>query len=246
MPEGMLIATLRQAHRHPWFKARAQLVLAILRTFAVVPPASIIEVGCGGGMNLCALERAGYRVVGLDVSRRILELIDRPERHLIEADLNLEVPPSAGVYDCLLALDVLEHIDDDKGAAVQLARLLRPEGIAVISVPALPELFCEFDSIQGHRRRYLPDTLREAFVGTELQLRRMFWWGAWMVPLFQLRRRGTRTKNTMPSNKYADYLRLPPWPVPLLMSLAFALEKHAALNGKLRIGTSLFAVLARI
>ena len=44
---------------------------------------------------------------------------------------------------------------------------------------------------------------------------------------------------------FAEYLRLPTWPAPLIMSLAFAWEEGRALKGRQRIGTSLFAVATR-
>jgi hypothetical protein len=44
---------------------------------------------------------------------------------------------------------------------------------------------------------------------------------------------------------YTDYLRLPPWPGPLLMRLAYRWEHASALNGRLKTGTSLFAVAMR-
>jgi len=113
--------------------------------------------------------------------------------------------------------------------------------MAVLSVPALPELFSEFDRLQGHRRRYLPETLRAAFEGSCLVGLEIFWWGAWMVPVLKRMRRS----RSSPPGGYADYLRLPPWPMPLVMSLAFAWEQRRALKGGLRIGTSLFAVALR-
>ena len=53
-----------------------------------MPSADVADVGCGWGVNLDALEEAGYTVRGLDISRQVLERIDRPSRRLIEADLN--------------------------------------------------------------------------------------------------------------------------------------------------------------
>jgi hypothetical protein len=41
---------------------------------------------------------------------------------------------------------------------------------------------------------------------------------------------------------YRQYLRLPPWPLPLALRLMFAVEQRRAIAGKLRTGTSLFAV----
>jgi 2-polyprenyl-3-methyl-5-hydroxy-6-metoxy-1,4-benzoquinol methylase len=241
MPEQMLLDTIEKVRGHPWYVARAKLVLATLKRHGVAAPARIMDVGCGWGVTLEMLEGAGYTAYGLDISRQILERIDRPNRHLIEADLNQTLPPEAGLSDALLSLDVLEHLDDDSGAIQRMAPLLRPGGVAVISVPALPDLFAEFDRIQGHRRRYLPDRLRAAFADSGLEVQEIFWWGAWMVPILRRTRKGAGSS----SKTYADYLRLPPWPMPYLMKLAYAWEHSRALNGKLRTGTSLFAVATR-
>ena len=60
--------------------------------------------------------------------------------------------------------------------------MTRPGGFVVVSVPALPGIYSEFDRIQGHRRRYLPQGLIEAFADSDLELERVFWWGRWLVP----------------------------------------------------------------
>lgn len=241
MPEEALVSgsVLEKVARHPWWPARARMALDILREAGLQPPAAVLDVGCGWGLTLHALERAGYRVTGLDVSRRILETIDRPDLRLIEADLNQPLRDARPCFDAMLALDVIEHLDDDRAALGRMAGLLRAGGTAVISVPARPELFAEFDRMQGHRRRYLPGTLRAAFEGTGLAVRKIFWWGSWMVPLaYRMRAKST-------GKTYADYLSLPPWPAPQLMRLAYAWERRRALAGKLRTGTSLFAVAER-
>jgi SAM-dependent methyltransferase len=243
MPEAILVDVIEKVGHHPWWRARAKLAVAILKRNGIVPSASVFDVGCGWGTNLSVLEAAGYEVTGLDISSRILELIDRPHRQLIEADLTQPLPTDAGKADALIALDVIEHIDDDRGAVRNMAKLLRPGGPAIVSVPALPDLFSHFDEIQGHRRRYLPETLRGAFAETGLEVRSIFWWGAWMVPV--LRRMRAR-RQTAEARSYADYLRLPRWPGPLMMRIAFAIEKPLAMRQALSAGTSLFAVAVRL
>ena len=118
----------------------------------------ILDVGCGWGVTLEALEKSGYHVLGMDISRRTLESLDRPDRRLVEADL-ANPWQIAAASDAVLALDVIEHLDDDRAAVARLEMLVRPGGVLIVSVPALPDLFSEFDAIQGHRRRYLPETL---------------------------------------------------------------------------------------
>jgi SAM-dependent methyltransferase len=248
MPESMLVQTLDLVRRHPWWWARTRLALSVLRQNQVRPPATVLDVGCGWGTNLDALELAGYRATGLDVSRQILNLIDRPERRLVEADLNQTLPAGFEPSDAALLLDVLEHLDDDQSALRKVAQLLKPGGLLVVTVPALPDLYSEFDRIQGHRRRYLPDSLRNAFSNTGLSVLDIFWWGAWMVPVLRrTRRKASQAAETAEtsSRTYADYLRLPPWPVPMIMRWLYAWESKATLEGRLRAGTSLFALAVK-
>jgi SAM-dependent methyltransferase len=247
MPEAFLTETFEIVKTHPWWIARARIALATLQRQSIRAPAAVADVGCGWGTNLNALEGAGYQTAGFDISRQILQRIDRPQRRLIEMDLNQPLPPNHSIFDALLSLDVLEHLDDDHGALCRMAQLLRPGGAVIISVPALPELFSEFDRIQGHRRRYLPDTLRQAFQDTGLKVQRIFWWGAWMIPILRRMRppNAAAGRPVGPPKTYTDYLRLPPWPGPLVMRLAYRWEHTSALNGKLKTGTSLFAVALR-
>ena len=245
MPENLLVETWRQVRRHPWWAARAKLVLSLLRQNGVQTPSSVLEAGCGWGVNLDALEKAGYQVMGFDISRRILELIDRPGRRLAEADLMQDLPTDAGLFDAVLALDVIEHLDDDRAALNRLGKMVRPGGLLIVSVPALPDLWSAHDEVQGHRRRYLPATLSHAFTGTILEVRKIIWWGAWMVPVLRATRSRVKASPEEPSRAYSRFLRLPPWPGPLLMTVAFALEHRRALAGKPKIGTSLFAISVR-
>jgi 2-polyprenyl-3-methyl-5-hydroxy-6-metoxy-1,4-benzoquinol methylase len=247
MAEAILTELSALIHRHPWWRARTRLVLSLLRRHTINPPARVLDAGCGWGVTLEALERHAYRASGLDVSLRALERLDQSDRHLIEADLTRPFSPvnvAHSAFDAVLALDVIEHVDDDQGVVTNLGRLVRPGGIFIATVPALPELYSEFDDVQGHRRRYQPERLRAAFDGSELKIEQLFWWGSWLVPLFRARSKRSNTKET-PDEVYRRYLKLPPWPLPGVMRAAFAWEESRALSGKTTRGTSLVAVARR-
>jgi SAM-dependent methyltransferase len=249
MPEAILTELSALICRHPWWQARTRLVMAILEKYAISPPAQVLDAGCGWGMTLDALEECGFRASGLDVSRQALERLDRRDRPLIEADLSRPLGPAAlshSALDAVLALDVIEHLDDDSAALATLGQLVRPGGIMVVSVPALPELFSDFDRVQGHRRRYQPDDLRSAFDHSGLEIEQLFWWGSWLVPLFKAsRRRSLGPTGQAPAEIYRQNLRLPPRPIPGLFRAAFAWEQGRALLGKTKIGTSLVAIARR-
>ena len=247
MDEEILVDLAPQVGRHPWWSARSRLVLALLSKFGIEPPARVLDAGCGWGTTLKALERRGYRTAGLDVSLAALERLDRPDRSLFRADLAGEsLDGLPGDFEATLALDVIEHMDDDRGALTRLAETLRPGGLLVVSVPALPALFSEFDRVQGHRRRYLPETLRAAFEGTGLELEFVSWWGAWLVPLLaRSRRRPKADPGESPAATYRRHLKLPPRPISWAFRLAFDLEQGRTLRGLTRTGTSLFAAARR-
>jgi SAM-dependent methyltransferase len=247
MAEAILTELAGIVRRHPWWLARASLTLRLLRRLGVSAPARVCDAGCGWGTTLEALERAGYRAVGLDISRSMLERLDRPGRELAVADLTKPLPGGIEPFEAVLALDVLEHLDDDGAAVERFGRLARPGGVVIVSVPALPELYTEFDAIQGHRRRYTEDTLREAFRRSGLSVERVFFWGSWMVPILRRQRRRPLRGGPGESDQetYRRYLRLPPWPAPLALRAMFAAERGRSLAGKLKTGTSLFAIARR-
>jgi SAM-dependent methyltransferase len=76
------------------------------------------------------------------------------------------LPFSAGAFDLVLASDVLEHIDDDVGALVELRRVAADDAHLVITVPAYRWLWTEHDVQLHHVRRYtrsvMVDRLRTA------------------------------------------------------------------------------------
>jgi SAM-dependent methyltransferase len=246
MPEAILTELSALIRRHPWWQARTRLVLAILERHEISPPARILDAGCGWGVTLEALEERGSRTSGLDVSRQALERLDGPDRQLIEADLTSPLDPLAiahAPFDAVLALDVIEHLDNDEAALASLGRLVRPGGLMIVTVPAMPELFSEFDQIQGHRRRYQPDELRGAFGCTGLAIEHLFWWGSWLVPFFRTRRQSSSVHAGQPPEEiYRAHLKVPPWPLPGLFRAAFAWEEPRALAEKTKRGTSLVAV----
>ena len=215
MAEAILVELGGLIRKHPWWKARSSLTLRLLDRLEIRPPSRVLDAGSGWGTTLEALERAGYRVVGADISRKALEGLDGTARELVEFDLTKPLPDGIEPFDAVLALDVIEHLDDDRGAVARLGELTRPGGVVVVSVPALPDLFTEFDAIQGHRRRYLPETLRDTFEGSGLVVEQVFWWGSWLVPMLRRSRSKPRSR---PGESTAETYRRYPQVTPLARS----------------------------
>src|SRR6267378_830547 len=128
MAEAILLELRTVIERHPWWQARSRLTLDLLRSRGIRPPSRVLDAGCGWGVTLDALERRGYQATGLDIARTALEALDRPGRDLVEADLTRPLPAVAERFDAVLALDVIEHLDDDRLAVARLARLVERGG----------------------------------------------------------------------------------------------------------------------
>jgi SAM-dependent methyltransferase len=71
-----------------------------------------------------------------------------------------EAPPRS--FDCVVMVNVLEHVADDRAALRGLREVLRPGGYLLLFVPALPALYSPLDRLLGHHRRYLRHDLAQA------------------------------------------------------------------------------------
>jgi len=142
-----------------------------------VKEGSVLDMGCGTGhLALACLER-GISVLAVDISPEMTRLArNLASEHsftleTLEMDLEKGVAPIAGrSFDTIVCLDILEHLDDDKAALKDLVSLLRPQGVLIVVVPAVPWLYGVRDRKIGHRRRYskrgLVDKLTEAGLRT--------------------------------------------------------------------------------
>lgn len=103
------------------------------------PPLDILEIGCGSG-NICRpLASLGHRVRGTDIDPASVEFARShsrfPNLELAVGGIDqLHEEPSAG-YDVIIASEVLEHIDNPAAALGGIRRLLRPEGVVLVTIP---------------------------------------------------------------------------------------------------------------
>ena len=81
--------------------------------------------------------------------------------------------PYVGEHSCLVAMNVLEHIEDHVGALASAHSLLRPGGFVVMFVPAFELAMSRFDRQVGHVRRYTVPTLRAAYASADLEVGRI-------------------------------------------------------------------------
>jgi SAM-dependent methyltransferase len=159
-----------------------RLEVVDLDLFGVRPGARVLDAGCGIGRLMLRLQRRGCETVGVDIVRRDL-LSGKlhlaglgPPASFINADGG-RLPFADASFDFVTCTETLEHFADADLALQELARVLRPGGRVVVSVPApLPELVAYrfYDLYRhdpfGHRRIFTRDRLTRAVRAADLRI----------------------------------------------------------------------------
>ena len=103
-----------------------------------LPCDAFLDAGCGDGRYLAAVARArgAARVVGTDISERILDTARAAaapfEPELVRANLE-SLPFDDAEFDVVLCSQVIEHLLDVDAGMRELARVLRPQGALILT-----------------------------------------------------------------------------------------------------------------
>jgi 2-polyprenyl-3-methyl-5-hydroxy-6-metoxy-1,4-benzoquinol methylase len=143
----------------------------------------LLNIGCGGGLFNTLAANAGFAVEACEPDPLV-------QAAAVAAAPTGVVVHLAGVFDAPFAPeadvvvmhDVLEHIQNERGAVGRLSDLVRPGGKLVISVPALPRLFGYHDELLGHYRRYSKRTIRAA-LDASFEIERLRYFGMSFIPV---------------------------------------------------------------
>jgi SAM-dependent methyltransferase len=145
--------TLAVEDEHWWYRGRRRIVLDVVAVLPLPPQPQILDAGCGSGRNMVELSGFGT-AVGLEPSWRGAEVARaRGVGDVVVAGIDT-MPFDASRFDLITCLDVLEHIEDDRGALHELRRVGRPGAVLLVTVPAYPLLWSSHDELNRHCRRY--------------------------------------------------------------------------------------------
>jgi SAM-dependent methyltransferase len=132
----------------------------------------VLEAGCGAGGNLEMLQRFGeVRAIEPDAESRAYAA-ERTGVAVEDGRLPDGLPDLGGPFDLIAALDVIEHVEDDAGAAAALGARLKPGGFMVCTVPAYAWMWSDHDASHHHQRRYSRAGFRRLFENAGLKVRR--------------------------------------------------------------------------
>jgi SAM-dependent methyltransferase len=134
-----------------WWVGKREVVKCILNRLNL-NFTNILDARCGTCLNSNCLKH--YRsVIGLDFSKEAIKYCKmHGNKNLIKANAE-ELPSKESAFSLIIALDILEHLDDNK-VLKESYRVLKPNGYLIVRVPAFASLCCKHDGALHHKRRY--------------------------------------------------------------------------------------------
>lgn len=156
---------------HFWWATRRELVRDLVSELSDETGPRVLDVGCGSGMTASALAEQGASAVGVDLE--IHGGDDAPTNvELIQGDY-LALSESLGEFDVVLALDAIEHFENEAEVMASLVRNLSPGGYLIATVPAYQVLWSSHDESNRHYRRYTANRLEAALSRGGLDVERI-------------------------------------------------------------------------
>ncbi|WP_415060765.1 class I SAM-dependent methyltransferase [Flavobacterium sp.] len=175
----------------------------------------ILEIGCGIGNISEFFIQDSQDIVLSDLRENYLEIVSKKftnptiKINLIDPEFDTKYDEIIGTFDTVFALNVIEHIEDDKQAIANCKKLLKKGGNLIILVPAYQFLFNNFDKELEHFRRYTRKKIETVIAENHLEIVNSFYFNfigiiGWFVSGSILK------KKTIPENQMGLFNLLVP------------------------------------
>lgn len=237
----------RLAHFEEWYwwhRARQTIVTRLLDRYAPGERARVLDVGCGAGATSKVAAGNG-RLLGVDLGADAVVAAQGRGIEVAQMDATA-LGAQEGVFDLAIALDMLEHVPDDAGAARELLRALRPGGSLLVTVPAYQWLWSSHDVALGHQRRYTRGRLQRLLVAQGFEVPVCSYIMTAVLPAAVALRLRERLPGRRPPAEASEsgYIPIPGWLNSMLAWLV-GLDGHLAGRVPLPGGLSVVAIARR-
>ena len=158
----------------PGTRLRSYLISVVIRQYGVK---RLCDCGCGIGVMAGLIGRKGLEIVGFDINHRLAR---NAARNVSAAGFFTgcieNLPFGDASQSCLIACDLVEHLDNPSAAFKEIARVLAPGGLAIMTIPnrnfeRIATLFNMTQEDIGHNHTYSGREIRQLVDPTGLVLK---------------------------------------------------------------------------
>ena len=133
---------------------RYKKIYNLLKKF---PKRKVLEIGCSDGEFLKLLKVEGWEVKGLEVSKKAVQKARKKGIDADVCDVNNKLPLKDNSFDVIVAGEVMEHLFEDLDFLDECHRVLKEEGILIVTTPNLISLKNRILMFLGFNPRYAID-----------------------------------------------------------------------------------------
>ena len=238
MEKAVYKTTYENERSYWWYQARVKILEHIFMKKIYRPGMEILNLGCGTGFISQRFSAFGW-LVSLDLSADALKFCAQNQLDfLLQADA-IALPFQDQSFDLCLALDVIEHIQNDMQALSEISRVLKIGGFLLITVPAFSWMWSKMDDL-GHYRRYTKSQLQNLLKQTMLKPVFITYYNFFLFPLAIFQRLTERIIQKKVTSE--NFLPSLPWWLNQLFYMIFSRERNWIEYVSFPFGLSLLAI----
>ena len=142
---------------------------------------NILDFGAGYGLITEKFKKKGYKISAVEINKTALEKLN--DKNIDSYNLIEKVPKS---INCIISLNVLEHIEDDNKYIKKFYNHLPQDGKLILYLPSSNLIWTELDDMVNHKRRYSKSGIVELLNSNSFEIEKIFFvdFIGWIVLFF--------------------------------------------------------------
>lgn len=142
---------------------------------------NILDFGAGYGLITEKFKKKGYKISAVEINKTALEKLN--DKNIDSYNLIEKVPKS---INCIISLNVLEHIEDDDKYIKKFYNHLPQDGKLILYLPTSNLIWTELDDMVNHKRRYSKSGVVELLNSNSFEIEKIFFvdFIGWIVLFF--------------------------------------------------------------
>jgi SAM-dependent methyltransferase len=224
---------------HFWFKARSRLIQKVVYRFCKpTHDKTFIEIGCGNGKLIRALEAIGLSLTGIDINQQAIvnSRIGTKAILIQKSFLTLKLNKK---YNAIGMFDVIEHQTNDASFIKKAVTLIKPGGFVFVTVPAKMSLWNRINILSGHKKRYELNELNR--IGKQAGLTTVYinYWQCFGYPVYYI---WNKIWKYQQNTDIAGFFKTPPGIINSILFVVLVIEQLFMFSVQYPFGTSLIYV----